>query len=45
MRLGSGGRNRWTVTTNGKKFLAIVPLRKPATTLNVIINWPSLLRK
>ena len=45
MRLGQGGRNRWTVTPDGKRFLAIVPLQKSATALNVIVNWPSLLRK
>jgi len=45
VRLGSGGRNRWTVTPDGKRFLAIVPVQKPTTTLNVIVNWPSLLRK
>jgi Tol biopolymer transport system component len=45
MRLGRGGRNRWTVTRDGKRFLAIVPLQKSATALNVIVNWPSLLRK
>jgi hypothetical protein len=45
-RLIAGGRNRWVVTPDGKKFLAIVPLeQKPATTLNVILNWPSLLWK
>jgi Tol biopolymer transport system component len=45
VRLGSGGRNRWAVTPDGKRFLAIVPVQKPTTTLNVIANWPSLLRK
>jgi len=45
-RLPTGGRNRWVVTRDGKKFLAVVPIeQKPATTLNVILNWPSLLRK
>ena len=45
-RLPTGGRNRWVVTRDGKKFLAIVPIeQKPATSLNVIVNWPSLLRK
>jgi len=41
-----GGRNRWVVTPDGKRFLVIVPVaQKPATTLNVVVNWPSLLRK
>jgi Tol biopolymer transport system component len=45
-RLTSGGRNRWVVTPDGKRFLAIVPPEeKAATTFNVIVNWPSLLRK
>jgi hypothetical protein len=45
-RLPARGRNGWVVTRDGKKFLAIVPVeQKPATTLNVILNWPSLLRK
>jgi len=45
-RLITGGRSRWAVTRDGKKFLAIVPVeQKPATTLNVILNWPSLLRR
>jgi hypothetical protein len=34
------------VTPDGKKFLAIVPReQKAATSINVIVNWPSLLRK
>jgi hypothetical protein len=46
VRLKQGGRNRWVVTADGKKFLAIVPVqKKPATSLNVILNWPSLLKK
>ena len=45
-RLPARGRNSWVVTRDGKKFLAIVPVeQKPATTLNVILNWPSLLRR
>jgi Tol biopolymer transport system component len=45
-RLVAGGRNRWAVIPDGKKFLAIVPVeQKPATTVKVIVNWPSLLRK
>jgi Tol biopolymer transport system component len=45
-RLPARGRNGWVVTRDGKKFLAIVPVeQKPATTLNVILNWPSLLRR
>jgi Tol biopolymer transport system component/tRNA A-37 threonylcarbamoyl transferase component Bud32 len=46
VRLGVSGRNRIVVTPDGKKFLAIVPMeQKPANTINVIVNWPSLLRK
>jgi Tol biopolymer transport system component len=45
-RLINPGRNRWTVTPDGKRFLALVPVeRKLANTLNVILNWPSLLHK
>jgi Tol biopolymer transport system component len=45
-RLPARGRNSWVVTRDGKKFLAIVPIeQKPANTLNVILNWPSLLHK
>jgi Tol biopolymer transport system component len=45
-RLPTGGRNRWAVTRDGKRFLAIVPIeQKSANTLNVILNWPSLLRR
>ncbi len=39
-------RNRWTVTRDGKKFLAIVPPeQKAANSFTVIVNWPSLLKK
>ena len=45
-RLPARGRNSWVVTRDGKRFLAIVPIeQKPANTLNVILNWPSLLRR
>jgi Tol biopolymer transport system component len=45
-RISVGGRNRWVVTPDGKRFLVIVPLeQKPVTSLNVILNWPSLLAK
>ena len=45
-RLGTGGRSRWAVTADGKKFLMLVPLKQRlVTSLNVIINWPSLLAK
>jgi Tol biopolymer transport system component len=44
-RLSPSGR-RFLVTPDGQKFLAIVPLeKKPATSINVIVNWPALLRK
>jgi len=46
VRLNAAGRNRWVVSADGKTFLAIVPdEQEPANTLNVIVNWPSLLRK
>ncbi|SPE38243.1 Serine/threonine protein kinase [Candidatus Sulfopaludibacter sp. SbA6] len=46
VRLNAVARNRWVVSADGKKFLAIVPLeQKPANSINVIVNWPSLLRK
>jgi hypothetical protein len=45
-RLAAAGRSRWVVTPDGKKFLTIVPREhKAATSINVIVNWPSLLRK
>jgi hypothetical protein len=50
-RLISPSRNRWTVTpdgkkSDGKKFLAIVPReQKASTSVNVIVNRPSRLRK
>jgi Tol biopolymer transport system component/tRNA A-37 threonylcarbamoyl transferase component Bud32 len=45
-RVGSEGRNRFVVTPDGQRFLAVVPLeQKPITSLNVILNWPSLLHK
>jgi Tol biopolymer transport system component len=46
MNLTTGGRNRWVVTRDGKRFLVLTPVdQKPASGLNVILNWPSLLRK
>src|SRR5262249_17999711 len=46
VRLAGGGRNRWVAPADGQKFLAVVPVEpKPPTTLNVILNWPSLLKK
>jgi Tol biopolymer transport system component len=45
-RLTSVARNRWVVTPDGKRFLVVVPReQKPASSLNVVFNWPSLLRK
>jgi hypothetical protein len=39
-------RNRWVVTRDGKKFLAIVPSeQKPVNSFTVILNWPSLVPK
>ncbi len=41
-----GPRNRWVVTRDGKKFLAVVPTDpKPVHSFTVIVNWPSLLHK
>ena len=40
----TGPRNRWVVTPDGKKFLAVVPVdQKPVHNFTVILNWPSLL--
>jgi len=45
-RMAGSGRNRWTVTADGKRFLVNVPpAEKPATTLNVVLNWPALIAK
>jgi hypothetical protein len=43
----SMARNRWLVTRDGQKFLALVAQeQKPAATkLGVIYNWPALLEK
>ena len=42
----SGARNRWVVTPDGQKFLAVVPARDNLTDgFRVIVNWPSLLPK
>ena len=39
-------RNRFLVTRDGKKFLAIgPPEQKAANSFTVIVNWPSLLKK
>ena len=41
-----GPRNRWVVTRDGKRFLAVVPAeRKPLNSFTVILNWPSLMAK
>ena len=47
VRLPPGNqRNRWVVTRDGQKFLAIVPSeQKPVNSFTVIVNWPSLLKK
>jgi Tol biopolymer transport system component len=42
----SGARNRWVVTRDGQKFLAVVAAeQKPVNNFTVIVNWPSLLPK
>jgi hypothetical protein len=39
-------RNRFVVTRDGNRFLAIVPTeQKPVNNFTVIVNWPSLLKK
>ena len=41
-----GARNRWVVTRDGQKFLAVVPVNEnPVDSFRVILNWPSLLRQ
>lgn len=46
VRLSGNGRTRWVVTPDGKKFLVMqAEEQKPATSLNIILNWPSLLKK
>jgi len=47
VRLPPGNqRNRWVITRDGKKFLAVVPSeQKPVNSFTVIVNWPSLLKK
>jgi serine/threonine protein kinase len=38
------GRSRWVVSRDGKRFLVVVPVaNEPATRIEVILNWPSLL--
>ena len=42
----TGARNRWAVTRDGQKFLAVVPVTgNPVHGFRVIVNWPSLLPK
>jgi len=36
--------NRYDVTEDGQRFLAIAPMQESAKTLKVVLNWPSLLR-
>ena len=39
-------RNRFALTRDGKKFLAVVAvIEKPVNSFTVIVNWPSLLPK
>jgi hypothetical protein len=47
VRLPSGNlRNRWVVTRDGQKFLAVVlPEQRAPNSFDVIVNWPSLLKK
>ena len=42
----AGARNRWVVSRDGQKFLAVVPVNENAVdNSRVILNWPSLLRR
>ncbi|HTS26939.1 MAG TPA: protein kinase [Bryobacteraceae bacterium] len=47
VRLPAGTwRNRWLVTRDGQKFLAVVlPEQSAPNSFEVIVNWPSLLKK
>jgi Tol biopolymer transport system component len=39
-------RNRWVVTKDGQKFLALLALEeKKPSHFNVVVNWPSLLER
>jgi len=42
-----GSRNHWLVTSDGKRFLAVIPQKQaaPVVQLSVIYNWPALLEK
>jgi eukaryotic-like serine/threonine-protein kinase len=44
-RLGAAGRNRWLAAADGKFLVEEVPETKPITSITVILNWPSLLKK
>jgi Tol biopolymer transport system component len=40
------GRSLWLVSRDGQRFLLVVPVgNQPATRIEVVLNWPSLLTK
>jgi len=45
VRLGTQGRQRWSVTKDGQKFLILVPEERKAGPFTVVLNWPALLEK
>jgi hypothetical protein len=41
-----GGRNRYVVTRDGQRFLAVVPEQQgPPPPFIAVVNWPALLPK
>ena len=43
---GNQGRSLWEVSRDGHRFLLVVPVgNQPATRIEVVLNWPSLLTK
>jgi hypothetical protein len=40
-------RNRYVVTSDGKRFLVIMPVeeKESAPTFRVVLNWPALLKR
>src|SRR5260370_14078832 len=45
VRLRAQGRQRWSVTKDGQKFLILVPEERKAGPFTVALNWPDLLEK